>query len=583
MRESALHIYAAITRLSPLRHFRANVLLLALLGYLIPIITGLYVAFRIAGWTGAELPREVWLMVGIVMLLGLTGWLYALYQLLAPVVMAQQALQDYLERNQTPNLPTHLMRDEAGQMLAHTQNLISQFDQAMRYLANYDKLTGLPNRAAFEDRLRQAMAQVRRNGQTLAVLMLDLSGFRMINNSLGQRNGDYLLKAVAERLNSHVRETDGLSRLGDDKFALLQTEMHSLDHLMAQVQRLLEALRHPFSITGREVQVGLNIGIALYPADAKTYDQLLSNAGAALTLAKSRGRYTYQFYASGLNERLQRKLELENDLRHACRRGEIQVYYQPQVEMGTGRIIGLEALLRWHHARLGLIDPAEFIALAEEIGYIIELGEWALQRACEQWAAWRKAGLAPVKLALNLSARQLHQPGLVETIAETLRKVNMDPKWLELEVTESSLVEDLPQAQYILSALQQLGVSIALDDFGSGYSSLNYLRRLPISTLKVDREFIKDLPSDMEGTRMLRGIQALARTIGLEVLVEGVETEAQLQCLQLLGCERAQGFLLSRPVTADVLTARLIKGKFGSLFDRLKTLPLSPASGLILS
>lgn len=583
MRHSALKIYAAFARLSPLRNFRANVLLLALLGYLIPVLTGMYVAANVAGWTGMYLPNEVWWVAGVVMMLGLSGWLYAMYQLLAPVVLAQQALQDYVERNQTPDLPTHFRQDEAGRMLANTQSLISQFDQAMRYLANYDKLTGLPNRAAFEDRLRQAIAQVRRNSQTLAVLMLDLSGFRMINNSLGQRHGDNLLKAVAERLSSHVRETDGLSRLGDDKFALIQAEMHSLDRLLAQVQRLLEAFRHPFTIAGREVLVGLNIGIAIYPSDATTHDQLISYAGSALAHAKSRGRYSYQFYAPGLNERLQRKLELENDLRHACARGEMKVYYQPQVDTRTGEIIGLEALLRWHHARLGTVSPSEFIALAEETGYIIELGEWALRQACEQWAAWHRAGITPVRLAVNLSTRQLRQPGLVETIAETLRSVNMHPKWLELEVTESSLVEDLPQAQQVLEALEQLGASVALDDFGSGYSSLNYLRRLPISTLKVDREFVQDLPADEEGTKMIKGIQALARTVGLELLVEGVETEAQLGCLQALGCERAQGFLLSRPVTADVLSARLLKGKFGSLFDRLKTQTSTPTAGLIFS
>lgn len=561
----SLRVYKAVTRLSPFRDYRKTAVLVAVMA-VIPPAAAVVVALPLLS------PEVVRLALFVAIVLAVSGAalvLFGLYQLLAPITLTNASLTAYLQHGRLLELPTHHTADEAGLLMANAQIVIRRLDSALRYLAHHDTLTGLPNRAAFAERVRQALLVARRTGQPLAVLVMDLNNFRNINHTYGHPSGDALLKAVAERLSGYLRETDSFSRLGDDRFGALLLDARSIEGLLACANRLLEGFVHPFLVEGRDLYVSLNIGIALYPADAEEVESLLRNADAALAQAKKRGRNTYQFYAPGLNAKLQRRLELESDLRQAVQRGELQLHYQPQVEVDTGAITGVETLLRWYHPRLGIIPPAEFIPLAEETGLIIPLGEWVLRQACTQGRRWEAAGLPAFTIAVNLSARQFRHQGLAETIAEVLRETGLPAARLELEVTESSLVEDLPHATRMLHQLRAMGVSIALDDFGSGYSSLGYLRSFPITTLKIDRLFLQDVPANPDCSAMLRGLKALASSLGLQLLVEGVETAAQLECLQAFACERAQGFLLSRALPAEVLTSRLSKGRFETLFGRL--------------
>ena len=448
---------------------------------------------------------------------------------------------------------------------------LKEAEQRIRYLAYYDGITGLPNRQFFLERLQQALAQCRRHHRQLAVLSLDLDQFKRINDTLGHSAGNELLIAVAQRLSEVVRNEDTLARpdgdlvdavarLDGDEFSLLVTELNHYHDAAKVARRLMEELRKPFRAAGQEVFVSASLGLALFPLDGEDADTLVKNAGAAMHFAKDQGRDNYQFYSRAMNGTALEKLAMESQLRRALERNELILYYQPKIRPSSGQIVGLEALIRWQHPELGLVPPNQFIPLAEETGLIVQIGDWVLREACLQNQRWQKEGLPPVHVAVNIASPHFRQGELMKSVAAALQGTGLAPTYLELEVTESMLMQSVETTLKTLYQLKDTGVRLAIDDFGTGYSSLAYLKRFPLDTLKIDRSFIKDLPRDPEDAAIAKAIIAMAHSLRLAVVAEGVETPEQLAFLQQHGCDLVQGFLFSRPVPSVEIPALLMGG-----------------------
>ncbi len=426
--------------------------------------------------------------------------------------------------------------------------------------AYHDALTNLPNRHLFLDRLGMALRQTR-SGSVLAVVCLDLDRFKAINESLSHVHGDLVLIEVAHRLGLLLRQADTLSRFDGDTFFLLLTGLRDAEDAAHVAGRVLSCLADPVVIQGQELHVAASLGITVAPADGSDPLALVRNAEMAMYTAKRMGRSSYHFFTEDLGAKVVRGLQLENDMRTALARGEFVLHYQPKVDMATGRVSGMEALVRWVRPDGALVSPAEFIPLAEETGLFIPLGTWVLEEACRQTREWADAGLTGLRGAVNVSARQMEQPGLAGRVLDVLRRTGLPPASLELEITETVFMEGFTAARDCLGALADKGVSVALDDFGTGYSSLAYLKRLPISTLKIDKSFIDGLPGDAEDAAIVTSVVAIARNLGLTVVAEGVETPAQLEFLRGLDCCGGfQGYLFSRPLPAKEF-ARLLRQK----------------------
>jgi diguanylate cyclase (GGDEF)-like protein/PAS domain S-box-containing protein len=420
-------------------------------------------------------------------------------------------------------------RKEAAEKIAH--------------LAFHDALTGLPNRAVFGDHLARTVAKSGECDEPVAVLCVDLDGFKAVNDLHGHPAGDALLVAAAQRLRSAVRGHELVARLGGDEFAVIQAGGHQPDHAGLLAGRILEALAEPFAIGLNTVRISGSVGVALFPADAADSESLVKNADMALYRAKAEGRGTARFYEAAMDEALRRRRQLEADLRQAIGRGELSVHYQPLADLGTGAILGFEALLRWSHGRLGEIGPAVFIPLAEESGLILDLGRWVLREACAEAARWTPA----LKLSVNLSPAQFAQGDLAAEVESVLAETGLDPARLELEVTEGLLIKDADKAIAILERLKALGVQISMDDFGTGYSSLSYFRMFPFDKVKIDQSFIRDMIGNAQARAIIRSVIGLGQGLGMPVVAEGVETEAQLEALRAEGCDQVQGYWISRP------------------------------------
>jgi diguanylate cyclase (GGDEF)-like protein len=417
-------------------------------------------------------------------------------------------------------------------------------------LAHYDPLTGLANRLLFLDRLQQAVSQAARHGALIGVMLLDFDRFKTINDSFGHTAGDLLLQDIARRLIECVREGDTVARLGGDEFTVLLQDVREVQHAALVAQKIIEALRRPFYLGGHEVIMTASIGIAFYPHDHDV-ETLLKHADTAMYKAKEDGGNTYCFYTAEMSQSDLRRLSLENQLRHAIERNELELHYQPQMDLATGRIFGTEALLRWRHPDLGLIPPAEFLPLAEETGLIVPIGEWVLRTACAQNRAWQAAGLPPLRVAVNISARQFARGSLLESAYQALEDTGLDSRYLEIELTEGTLMQDTVTSLEMLHALNTMGVLISVDDFGTGYSSLSYLKRFPIDMLKIDRSFVRDLANDPDDAAIVQAIITLSHTLGIKVIAEGVETTEQLDYLQRHRCDAVQGYCLSPPLPAN--------------------------------
>jgi diguanylate cyclase (GGDEF)-like protein/PAS domain S-box-containing protein len=448
-----------------------------------------------------------------------------------------------------------------------TERKITQ--ERLQYLANFDSLTGLPNRALFRDRLGQAMARARRSGVPMVLMFLDLDNFKVINDSLGHEVGDQLLRRVAQTLESCLRETDSLgrreagedpitvSRLGGDEFTVIAEQVANAEDAALLARRVLDALEAPMHMMETELHVSASIGISMFPSDDTDLDGLIRHTDMAMYRSKAMGRGIYSFYSHELSAEVAARLTLENDLRRALERHEFALYYQPKYHLATGAITGVEALIRWHSPARGLVGPDRFIHALEDSGLILPVGAWAIRTACAELAAWDRAGAPRLTLAVNLSARQFRQPFLARFIADALSDAGISPHRLELELTESLLLEDSDGNRSVLATLAEMGVRVAIDDFGTGHSSLSYLKRFDIDTLKIDRSFVSELPHDADDGAIATAIIAMGHSLHMKVVAEGVETLEQAEFLHGLGCDEIQGYLISRPLPAAQLTTWL--------------------------
>ncbi len=431
-----------------------------------------------------------------------------------------------------------------------TQDL-QQSEQRFRHLAHHDPLTGLPNRTLLQDQGARALGRARRNKNHIGILFIDLDRFKTINDSLGHGVGDALLREVADRILYTVRDFDTVARMGGDEFVVLLSDLVNPAAAGSVAQHILESLAKVTIIDGHHLHITPSIGISVFPDDGNDFDQLLKHADAAMYLAKENGRNGYQFFTSAINTLAHGRLAVETGLRQALLNGEFELHYQPQIATASGAIVGVEVLLRWRHPQRGLVMPDDFISIAEDTGLIVPIGEWVLRTACAQYAEWRRRGLAPFRLAINLSARQLQQKDLADITAEILVANSLNGEELELEITETGLMQNTGDAAVALWGMKALGIQLSLDDFGTGYSSLSNLRRFPIDCLKIDRSFIRDISTDPSDAVLVRAIIDLGHSLGMTIVAEGVETLDQLSFLKFHYCDEAQGYLISKPLTAD--------------------------------
>src|SRR6266852_7376299 len=434
------------------------------------------------------------------------------------------------------------------------------YEARLQRYANYDSLTNLPNRTLLGDRTLQAIAHARRGGRPAALLVLNLDRFKLVNESYGHGAGDALLKIVADRLRGVVREGDTVARLGADTFAVLAADLARPDDVLAVVRKIQEAMRPSFGLEKRDLHMTVSLGASTYPRDGEEFDILVRNAEAAMHRVRAAGRNGFQFYAAAMTRQATDRVELENELRVALGRNELEIHYQPQVVLADGRIVGVEALMRWNHPQRGWIPPGQFIPVAEDSDLIHPLGEFALAESCRQIRVWGEAALAALRLAVNVSAQQFRSPGFVHAVERALRASKLEPHTLELELTEGVLVESRDRTVAVLAGLKGLGVQIAVDDFGTGYSSLSYLSRLPIDCLKIDRSFVSKAHEHGHDAAITQAVISLAHSLGVRVIAEGVETVEQLEFLRMHRCDQAQGYLFSAAVHPEAMAQLLAVG-----------------------
>jgi len=430
-------------------------------------------------------------------------------------------------------------------------------EERLAYQSTHDALTGLPNRNLLKDRLQQAIAQTDRSEDSVALLFLDLDHFKLINDSLGHAEGDRMLLDVAERLRSCVREGDTVSRHGGDEFVLVLQKIDQMHHVASICEKILQTIANPFSIQGHSFHVTCSIGIALYPQDGRDAETLFKYADMALYQAKDRGRNHFQFFSREMNERMLERITLDEALRSAISNDELLLHYQPLVNLSTGQITGLETLVRWQHPQFGMVSPVRFIPIAEESTLIASISEWVLRKACEDMRSWTDNGLTGFQVAVNVSPRQFRDPKLADCIEKVLTEYHIDPGMLSLEITETVLMQDTVSSEATLRQLKALGVDLALDDFGTGYSSLSYLKRFPFDRVKIDRSFVRDIITDSDDAAISKAIISMAHSLGIRVVAEGVETEAQCQFLRRHQCDEMQGYYFSHPLPFTKVTALL--------------------------
>jgi diguanylate cyclase (GGDEF)-like protein/PAS domain S-box-containing protein len=460
------------------------------------------------------------------------------------------------------------LKDRRGQIIgtmgiAHNITDRKQAEARVQYMALHDSLTGLPNRVLLEDRLTQAIALARRNQMSVGVLMLDLDRFKNVNDSFGHYVGDRLLEAVSVRLQACLRESDTIARLGGDEFVIGISMVTAGQDVETVAKKVLATLGEPFEIESHTLQISASVGISMYPANGENPEALLQFADAAMYEAKKNGRDIYCYFAPELTQATKRRRKLENDLHQACARGEFVLHYQPLVSTDSGRVTGVEALLRWYHPEEGLISPNEFIPQLEELGLMPEVGDWILRTACLQNIAWQKEGLPPIRVAVNVSAQQFYRGNIVDSVKRALRETGLEPRWLEIELTESLTLDCSETTINIMKDLKRIGVTLSLDDFGTGWSSLSYLRKFPLDRIKIDRSFMRDIASEPAAEAVVRSIIDLANNLGLDCVAEGVETRQQLEYLQERMCAEMQGFLYSPAVPGVKCGVLLRSGKPG--------------------
>lgn len=553
--QTNLYLYSLLSKFTYFNSYKGKIMLIAFLGTHVPLLSLLIYFVSSISFT-IDVKVRVIAIALLATLIGTALTLYSLHNLLAPITLTFLALRHYLNNRQLPNLPTNFT-DEVGILMADTDYTLKKLDEIIEYIANYDELTRLPNRVLFHDRLQQTLAQSQ-NNQIFAVISLSLDSLKNINSALGHDIGDLILRSAAQKLTNCISDNDLLARLGSNNFAIIRKNINSVDEIVDLAKYIISELNKPIAINNSEIFNNISIGISIYPNDRTEVGKLLGNAIMAMQRAKQQGQNKYHFYSSELNTNLQERLVLEKDLRDAIKNGEMFLNYQPQVCLRSGKIIGVEALLRWQSPTHGFVSPAKFIPIAEETGLIISIGEWVLRTACAQNRSWQLAGLPLVKVAVNISSRQFKEQNLVDITTQVLQETNLKAKYLELEITESLIIENIQQAINTMNQLHAMGITLSLDDFGTGYSSLNYLKRLPIDVIKIDQSFVRELTIGSDDAAIVKAIISLAHNLQLSVIAEGVETQAHLDYLQRHGCDEIQGYYISRPVAPEAL-ARLLQ------------------------
>jgi diguanylate cyclase len=525
------------------------VLLLALAA----LYTGLRFAARIA--TGERPMTRIWLVAGAVAM-GVGIWSLTLDDRWLSTIIGMFAFGLLIATLLITSVcEAHLQSSSRG----HARRLEAANAQ-LQHQATHDALTELPNRVLFIDRLGREIARGSRDGRSFAVLLLDLDRFKLINDTMGHAAGDQLLTQVAQRLSAATRDIDTVARTGGDEFLVLIADTHVQYDLRTAAIDIGKALNEPFLVNDTEIHSSASIGIAVYPADGTEADALVAHADEAMYFAKQRGRNSCQFFSQEMSVFSQDRLELENDLRRALALDQMQVHYQPKSDVATGRVSSVEALLRWYHPTRGLVSPTEFVPLAEECGLILPIGEWVMREACKQARAWQLSGAPFIRVAVNVSPIQFRQSNFLQAIRSALLDFDLEPQYLEIELTESTVMGNAENSIEILEQLSRMGVLVSIDDFGTGYSSMSYLRKFPIDKLKIDRSFISELTTNPADASIVRAIISLAHSLRLKVVAEGVETPEQLQRLRELGCDQYQGFLMSAAVTAQEIERSVRSG-----------------------
>lgn len=539
-------------------------------------------------WELDLITGEIWWSDELYRIFGISSHLRMNFELFASALHPEDrarvlaAIEAAKERKQIYNIEYRIVRSEGDERVIHAvgemlfdesgramlmqgtaQDITERksAEQRLHHLAYYDDLTCLPNRALFTDRVERAMLEAKRHGRPVAVLFMDLDRFKQINETMGHEVGDVLLKGVAQRLRACVRDVDSVARMGGDNFTVLLRELGDGQEAALVARKILDSLQAPFTVNEQELTITASIGISVYPTDGESVQTLLKNADAAMDYSKERGRNNYQFYSSHMTVTAFERIVLESSLRKALERDEFELHYQPQLSVENGRVIGCEALLRWRHPELGLISPLRFIPLAEDTGLIIPITEWALRTACLQAQAWRAAGMPAMRMAVNISSRHFREAGLDQMVERVLTETGTPPEYLELELTESVIMEYTDATVQTIGRLWAIGVQLALDDFGTGYSSLSYLKRFPMHVLKVDRSFIKDLTTDSGDAALTRAIIVMAHSLEMQVVAEGVETAEQLEYLRAEGCDFIQGYYYSPPCPSAEFERLLRSGR----------------------
>ena len=444
--------------------------------------------------------------------------------------------------------------------ITHQLELLNEIKDQKDYLdhlAHHDSLTNMPNRVLFMDRLEQSIHKSHRAQEHSAVFFVDVDRFKEINDSFGHAFGDKILKEVSDRFQRSVREDDTIARIGGDEFTLIMESIDDVQHTAVMAQKLIKSLEEPFIIDNQYLYITASIGISVYPEDGEDAETLLKNADAAMYKAKQEGRNSFQYYTKDMTERAYKRVSMETALRHAIERQEFVLHYQPQFSLTNGRLVGMEALVRWQHPEKGVISPLDFIPIAEDTGLIIPLGQWVMEEACRQIKAWHEAHLTDARMAINLSGKQIRNKTFLSDLNATLSSIKCDPRWLELEITEGFIMEHAGYSISLLTQIRDAGIELAIDDFGTGYSSLSYLKQLPLNKLKIDMSFVRDIPQDKDDMAITRAVIALGHSLGLTVIAEGVETEVQKRFLEDEGCHHAQGYWYSKPLSDQEMTGLL--------------------------
>ncbi len=505
--------------------------------------------------------RYVWIGIGVFFAYSFLAFLLAssLQRLVSEPIKSLAASMRTVSREKNFSYRVQkTSHDELGRLFDGFNEMLSEIETRdqellnsqvhLEYQAHHDPLTQLANRLLFHDRLDHSLARARRMKSRLAILYIDLDRFKNINDSLGHDVGDKVLCAVSERMNGLVRETDTLARMGGDEFVIILEQLRKNEDVQRYVERLLKELTRQIEVSDHKLHVSASVGISLYPDNGDDADSLMQAADIAMYQAKNKGNSLYQFYSADMDSDARESLLLENQLRNALKKKQLILHYQPQFELKTGRLIGFEALIRWQHPDLGLVSPLDFISLAEETGLIVPIGQWVLSEACTQMKKIQDQWQLPLRVAVNLSPRQFLHPSLVQTVAEVLYRTKLKPGFLELEITESMVMGNVDQSISKMNEFNRMGVELAIDDFGIGYSSLEYLKKFPISKLKIDQTFVRELGINVNDTAIVNSVIALSKNMGLEVIAEGIETVEQLDFLKKEGCDQGQGYWFSKPL-----------------------------------